>query len=441
MGANFMRVTGRVRLRDNRPISDEEFRRAVGICSAIRRLVDSRADYIAEKRLDPEIALPGNNWDPNADQPFQNRYRHIVEGNYDVLNRLRLYAQFSSFDLVTQSIVTRGREVPKIPDDFDERFEHRFPGPDHWIERYRMITRFVPVDIRARFPKVLGEIGWEMEGHPVNHDVYAYQERVNLMYEAGLIDELRRRIRARGVVNILEIGGGYGGLAHALTGLLHGAVNYTICDLPESLLSSAIYLGVTHPKLRHVLYEGNDPSSLATSEQWMGFRYIPNAFFDDFCELDEGVDLAINTLSFPEMAQAQVRYYGDRLKRLIGDGGALFEQNEDGRWMGMLDCKSILAESFPCKRRISPKTIPVVSKGEADVWSNQPLDTILASRTLPFEGLPVRMQLSLWRLSCLMTTPSLGLIWLRQMLQRQLSPGLFAMIKRLWNRLGGRMRA
>lgn len=436
-----MQLTDRVRLQDNRPISDEEFRRASEICTTIRRLVDARADYIAAKRLDPKISLPGNNWDPNADQPFQNRYRHIVEGKYEVLNHLRLYAQFSSFDLVTQSMVTGGREVPNISHDFDEQFERRFPVPDHWIERYRMITRHVPSDIQARFPKVLGEIGWEMEGHPVNHDVYAYQERINLMFEAGLIDELRRRIRANGVVNILEIGGGYGGLAHALTGLLQGLVNYTICDLPESLLSSAIYLAITHPKLEHLIYEGDDKTKLATSGERPGFRLIPNTMFDDFCEREATVDLAINTLSFPEMTEAQVRYYGDRLKALIGDRGVLFEQNEDGRWMGMLDCKSILADSFRYKYRVSPKTIPVVSKGCADVWSNQPLDTILNPESMPLTGWMIRMRLWLWRMLCLLKVPALGLVRMRQTLQERLSPGAFVRVKKLWNRLGGQMKA
>lgn len=436
-----MRLTGRVRLRDNRPISDEEFHRASEICATIRRLVDGRADYIADKHLDPRIALPGNNWDPNADQPFQNRYRHMAEANYDVLNRLRLYAQFSSFDLVTQSMVTGGRDLPLIPNDFDEQFQRRFPSPDHWIERYQMITRHVPDNIRARFPKVLGEIGWEFEGHPVNHDVYAYQERINLMFEAGLISELRRRAAENGVVNILEIGGGYGGLAHALTGLLQGAVRYTICDLPESLLSSTIYLGITHPDLNHFIYEGKDKASLENSAQDRGFRYIPNTMFDDLCSRGETVDLAINTLSFPEMTEGQVRYYGERLKGMIGDRGVLFEQNEDGRWMGMLDCKSILADSFPCRYRVSPKTIPVVSKGRADVWSNRPLKSIVNRESMPLKSLPIRMRLCLWRLFCLVKVPGLGLIRMRQILQERLSPAAFGRVKELWNRLGGRMKA
>ncbi len=436
-----MELTGRVSLRDNRSLSKDEFARASESCSAIRKLVDSRADFIAGKGLDPAIALPGNNWDPEADQPFLNRYRHIVAAKYEVINRLRLYAQFSSFDLVTQSMVTGGREVPEIPEDFDERFEKQFPTPDHWIDRYRMITRFVPIDIRARFPRVLGEIGWEIEGHPVNHDVYAYQERINLMFESGLIDELRRRVRTNGSVRILEIGGGYGGLAHALTGLLHGAVKYTICDLPESLLSSAIYLGVTHPRLWHRIYDGADKASLAVPDEWLGFRYVPNYMFDDFCEQGESVDLAINTLSFPEMTEAQVRYYGQRLKGLIGGGGVLFEQNEDGRWMGLLDCKSILAESLPCRHEILPKTIPVLSKGRADLWSMEPFETIVSPERRPFNGAGLRMRLCLWRALCLVRAPGLGLVRLRQALQAGLSPAAFRGLKKLWNLVGGRMKA
>ncbi|MEK7684168.1 MAG: putative sugar O-methyltransferase [Verrucomicrobiota bacterium] len=436
-----MNVTGRVRLRDLRSISPEELERARRICETIERIVGSRADFIARNQLDPSISLPASNWSPEADQPFLLRYQHIVKGDHDVINKLRLYAQFSSYDLATQSVVTHGRLVPAVEDGFDEKMAQLVPEPDPWVRRYVLITRHVPPDIVPRYPKVLGEIGWDIEGKPVNHDVYAYQERINLMHEAGLIDWLRRRSQESGPANILEIGGGYGGLAYALTDIIPGQINYFICDLPESLLSSSIYLGITRPEYRHLIYDGTDRPVLQNVNAGRAFAYLPNYMFDHFLAAGIKVDMAINTLSFPEMAESQVRYYANGLKKAISSTGVLFEQNEDGRWVGMLDCKPVLAEYFPYRKTIRSKSIPLLSKGQADVWSNRKLDDILDGAFIPFTGSLTRVRLCLWRLSCLLRWRSLGVIRLRQILHANVSPAMFARIKKWWNRLGGHMPA
>jgi putative sugar O-methyltransferase len=405
----------------------------------VERLVNTRPEYIARHQLDPAVALPGNNWDPDADQPFQNRYRSILKGDYSVLNNLRLYAQFSSYDLATQRLITSGRDVPSITADFDEQMERLAPAPDDWVRRYLAAIRNVPERVVPTYPKVLGEIGWDYEGRPINHDAYAYQERLNLMFEAGIIDWLRDRIQERGSVNILEIGGGYGGLAHALISILPGGLNYFICDLPESLLSSTIYLGITHPDRDHLLYEGTDPKELSNLEGAGRCVYVPNYMFDDFLAANCSVSLAINTLSFPEMTEAQVRYYGERLRKLIGTEGVLFEQNNDGRWVGLLDCKAILSEYFPFRRTLRPKSIPVISKGTPDVWSNRPVTEIIGERHIPFRSGVDRARLWLWRMAQLVRIPGWGLVRLRQALQETVSPQTFRFIKACWNRLGGRM--
>ena len=61
-----------------------------------------------------------------------------------------------------------------------------------------------------RPPQMLGEHGWIIDGRVINHDTCVYQERITALLDSG---ELKKLKGAR----ILEIGGGYGALARALS--------------------------------------------------------------------------------------------------------------------------------------------------------------------------------------------------------------------------------
>jgi hypothetical protein len=93
---------------------------------------------------------------------------------------------------------------------------------------------------------MLGEIGWSVDGRLVSHDVIAYQERIMLLYEGGVLDKLRMAWKRP---RILEIGGGFGAIASAVSDMV-GAQEYVICDLPESLMFSGLYKKITNPEAR-----------------------------------------------------------------------------------------------------------------------------------------------------------------------------------------------
>src|SRR3954470_2055751 len=102
--------------------------------------------------------------------------------------------------------------------------------PDWSIPVFTLYRNLIPADLLVPVPLVAGEVGFNVFGHCVNRDVVAYLDRIKLMHEAGIIDRLRTLDRPR----ILEIGGGYGGLAYLLTRILPSA-SYTIVDLPASM--------------------------------------------------------------------------------------------------------------------------------------------------------------------------------------------------------------
>ena len=200
----------------------------------------------------------------------------------------------------------------------------------------------------------------------MNHDTIVYQERIATLYRAGLFNWLESRRE----VSILEIGGGYGALAYGIKSIRPNA-RYTIVDLPESLLFSALYLSLTRPDER---IEIHGPGVVTEWHRrlraWLSrppsLSFVPNYMAE---HLDRKADLVINTLSFSEMTEHQVRTYARliRDKWLLPDG-ILFEQNQDNRHIGLVFAQEIIAEEMPHHRALGR-----FSQGFANLWGREPL--------------------------------------------------------------------
>ncbi len=309
-------------LSDNKPLRWWHVARAARLCKHIALLVDERYVFVERNGLDQRFCLPDANWSTSAENDFYDAYRHLVQGGRKALERLRFLCQpFTGFQLQTMRMAQGLPSVRQVQDDFDATF--RAQAADAWVECWENHTRDLPNDVLFRPPPRLGEIGWIKRGIIVNHDTYTYQERVNLLLDNGIIAALRRKWRPR----ILEIGGGYGALALALRQITNA--RYVICDLPEALMFSGLYLGIAG-KQRVGIWPRQSTVTL-----------VPNYRFD---ELRGPFDLIINTLSMAEMSEYQVRYYASRIRGLLAPGGAFFEQNQDNSSVGMLNAKPIIAE-------------------------------------------------------------------------------------------------
>lgn len=368
---NILSILGRACLKDQEPITEEEWRRGLEIGRQMRRIAADRESVTKRRGLDPGIVLPAGNWGPDADNDIAAVFRFFAEPSYDGLNQLRLFTTvFTGYRLMSLARSEGNASIVRIPADLDAQLARDVPEPDSWVHRYLGLAKMIPIERLARAPWKLGEIGWNVDGHPVNHDVCVYQERLNLLHDAGILDTLIQRSE-RGVVRIVEIGGGYGGLGYFLTRIIPNSV-YVIVDIAESLLVSSLYLALTTSGVRHHIHEQSplDPAALDTP----GFLFIPNHLMDDLAvAAPGGFDLAINTLSFSEMTVPQVRWYGERLAHLLGTRGVLFEQNQDNRHCGMIYAKDYLGESFRDRHTITLRTIRTLSEGVADIWSNATL--------------------------------------------------------------------
>jgi putative sugar O-methyltransferase len=147
--------------------------------------------------------------------------------------------------------------------------------------------------------------GFELGNRVVNTDLLRYQRLIVAMHKEGLLREA-----PSASMTVLEIGGGYGGLAHQVARCLGNSLTrYVIVDLPEVLLLAASYLSI-HDGVDDVyLYDPADPTT--TVDQLKGgtarFILVPNHRLDLLTDIP--VDLALNIASFQEMTLDQVDGY------------------------------------------------------------------------------------------------------------------------------------
>lgn len=346
-------------LKDNRRLSDRELMVARSICDEAVEWVEERPAYIRRHGIDARFALPDANWSYEAPNEFVRLFRRVANGDRQTLSHLRgLAAVFSGYNLYqvcsSEGLIAADLE---FDDCLDRQIEQRLKERNQvHVDEWRQLTYRIPRRFIFAPPRMLGEVGHDVEGVIVNNDTCTYQERVNLIYGSGLADWLDRRVEANGEVKICEIGGGYGALGHWFKQAFPEA-SYTLIDLPESLLFSRLYLSLTRPDLR---------TSAGFSHAPRGIRFIPNYLAEG---LTEPFDLVINTLSMSEMSEFQVRRYVELLKQhWLAEGGLFFEQNQDNRPLGLQCAEDLFAGEFA--RRLSLKTEGQrFRNGSPNIWS------------------------------------------------------------------------
>ncbi len=384
--------------RDNRQLSAAEYQKAKQIYEQVFDLIVTREDYIRKNDLDVQFCMPGGFWRIDSGeknnakfaQPIANYFTDMPMSEYEIINKLRFYAYpFSGF-IAGYNVAALGEgagpPIDRIPTDQDlasilcdpigekgwrwlagNRFQHLteevkksvLATRDSFIDRWLQATANMPHEYVFMPPKFLGEVGWEVSGVVVNCDTYVYQERLNLLYESGVIDWLMGKVGIKGHVNILEIGGGYGALASIVKSLVPQS-NYWVCDLPETLIFSALYLALNRPDC---------PLGLAKKAP-LGFTMMPNYMFSN---IQEQFDLVINTLSFTEMSEYQFRTYAKGITKLSPEG-ILFEQNMNNAPNGGTSSPNILREYFAHEKVLEPVALRDLTQGEARIWSHNSVD-------------------------------------------------------------------
>lgn len=168
--------------------------------------------------------------------------------------------------------------------------------------------------------------GVNYRGKIINIDIIRYQCCISNLYTMGVM----RHLESKSTNLIIEIGGGYGGLAHHLGNLLSGNSTYMIVDLPETLLFSGGYLIVNNPRKNIYIYQKSTFTPEFLRHEIYSYDYVllPNYVLEDLYSLPE-VNLMINMQSFLEMTREQLREYTEFGYSKLS--GYLYSSNGDSR--------------------------------------------------------------------------------------------------------------
>jgi hypothetical protein len=361
-------------LRDNRDLTEEQYRRLCAVVERVQHLYDEAPDYVARRGLDPAVAFSANEWGrlfPKDGVKFRSSYAD--------LNYIRLAYSYSGYHL----LLLDRFDVRKYPDDGNEDLlrmvQSQGVPPDIadilprridmaerlacMADQQKKFVRNVPAHYVVAVPNMMGEIGLKVRGIMVNPDTLMSQSRVNAMLSSGIIDKLWRDIRERGRARILEVGAGHGALVHALKMIFGDALEVVIIDLPSSIYHSAVYLNaVTDGVGWHLA------SPSAEAPDHFGFLIVANHLVDELADRLGPIDMAINTMSFQEMSPEQVRAYAHLFDRLLRPDGVVFDENENSDPLGYhIDSCQILAEVFPHWKRVESGDLEIERK--CRVWS------------------------------------------------------------------------
>jgi hypothetical protein len=377
-------------LKDNYNLTAEQFGRSVAMVERIQRVYDDAPAYADRKGLDRAVVLPGNEWAtvaPSSGLKFRTTYNDI--------NYLRLSAPFIGYHLLILDRLDRpsfpqagdaefaaklGREgIPDgIADILDGRMNigERLAG---FVAEQEKYTRNVPDRYVVAAPRMFGEIGIEVGGVVVNPDTLMCQSRINGLLASGVVDKLQSDIARRGRARVLEVGPGYGALAYALKAIFKDQLEYIAVDIPSSLYYSALYLsGIFDGEGCHLL----EPDQKVPDQ--FNFLFVANYLVDEFADALGPIDLAMNTMSFPEMSEGQVRFYAETFRRLLRPDGVVFDEN-DVFLAHHVDSNAILASLFPYRKKVS--SILAIDRNWQSVWSTRYIGEIHDRSDVALSGL------------------------------------------------------
>jgi hypothetical protein len=164
-------------------------------------------------------------------------------------------------------------------------------------------------------------IGYEVEkGVLISEDTLKFQATINTLCKQGILTSLKNGEHKF----ILEIGTGYGGLAHQLHRMISNTT-YVMVDLPETLLFAAAYLTLLNPSKRIYIYSPEDHKSALQEAVSFDFILFPNYKVNELQGLK--FSLVLNVRSLQEMTTEQAKAYLDFIKQTCV--GTFYSWNQD----------------------------------------------------------------------------------------------------------------
>ena len=197
-------------------------------------------------------------------------------------------------------------------------------GFDHRREDARGLTYYKTQEIKRLYPGFLEknkdlqdsefslkETVYDIDGSKYSNIFLTHVNcylRSRLTFDNLLSDEAGTKNAT--INRVIEIGGGYGGLARIFK-LLHSDVCYTIVDLLESLFFAYIFLSLNFPELKILFIQNNQDFNYDDYD----IVLVPV----QFCNVlrNEEYDIVVNTGSLQEMPDVTVKFWMNFIQNVI----------------------------------------------------------------------------------------------------------------------------
>lgn len=178
-------------------------------------------------------------------------------------------------------------------------------------------------------PRIGNPWGYIFQGHLVYEPAFEYN------FQAHYIDHL---LYEKDSPMILEIGGGFGGLAYHLLKNLKRPVKYIGLDLPEKMLLQSYYLSCSFPELRLFSYDGMGwPDNPDDYDVILLPNFLLNKVPDMYA------DMLVNFRSLSEMSYETISEYLKQFDRI----GRLFFYHKNIHRKRKEDTHGIPSMDFP----------------------------------------------------------------------------------------------
>ena len=377
-----------VSLEDLRPITAREHAVARTVIAKVLALIAWRDGHPVS--LNPAIDLPAGNWRrENEDNDYMDAVREIAAGEYATINNLRYYTNtLVGMKLIHFCPNLGMRSVMPLPQNVRETVAGNLHRLSKLLNRYIEMKRGLPRRLILEPPWMLGEVGADVDGVIVNQDTVRQQATVATLWRLGVIDYLRHRATENGTAHMIEIGAGHGSLCYHLKRLVP-QLTYTIIDLPETLLFSAVYLALTAPEWQPAVSE---PSCAPTIRPF-GINLVPNFQFTQALKQLPAVDLPSTSLRSARWSQNRSATTPQTSAPRCA-GGLVFECNQKGLAHVKAPAAEILSAQFAYN---APAAVPGILsfEGAPFLHANQPLEGMLVPVSAASEPSPRRMR-TLW---------------------------------------------
>lgn len=262
----------------------------IDIKRRIKWMLDERQE--TQKQSVNDSISPSEYW-----LSYCTQFRYLFDLDWEYLSKIRSHTYHLTGDIYTRYL------PPQNVDELSEKME--------------FLWGRIPPQYRISEPE--SGYGFEYGDRWINTDFARFQVMVNILFDQDILSNLSVKIPP---LQILEIGGGYGGMGYSIMKCLQNSgasgAQYFIVDLPEVLLFSSIYLA-THTGVDEIYVYNQDDIHDKIDNNFSDYKFVllPNYKLDLLEKYR--YSLVINMASFQEMKESQVRTYLEFVEKCCSD--------------------------------------------------------------------------------------------------------------------------